>query len=269
MIENGLRLAIERDEFRVFYQPIKSAHSEETVGFEALLRWRRPNLPDIPPGEFIPIAEETGPHRRDRRLGSRTRLRRHRQELGEPARRGQLFAGPARIVRRGRRRAQVPGQVRSCRQPPGNRGHGIVPHQRQPARRRAIAAAQGDGRPHFAGRFRHRLFQLELPRTISVRQHQDRPLLHSEAHQREETRATVRAIIELASSFGMTTIAEGIETRAQLRAVVELGCAEAQGYLFSEPKPLDEIVWLTSLERSAAANAERTPTRSSRRLGRA
>ncbi len=60
MIENGLRLAIERDELRLFYQPIKSAHSEETVGFEALLRWRRPDLPDIPPGEFIPIAEETG-----------------------------------------------------------------------------------------------------------------------------------------------------------------------------------------------------------------
>ncbi len=65
----------------------------------------------------------------------------------------------------------------------------------------------------------------------------------------------------------MTTIAEGIETRAQLRAVAELGCAEAQGYLFSEPKPLDEIMLLTSLERSSAANAERTPIRSARRLG--
>jgi EAL domain-containing protein (putative c-di-GMP-specific phosphodiesterase class I) len=79
---------------------------------------------------------------------------------------------------------------------------------------------------------------------------------------REETRATVRAIIELASSFGMTTIAEGIETRAQLRAVAQLGCAEAQGYLFSEPKPLDEIMRLTSLERSAASKVARTPIRS-------
>jgi len=78
---------------------------------------------------------------------------------------------------------------------------------------------------------------------------------------REGTRATVRAIIELAQSFGMTTIAEGIETRAQLQAVAELGCAEAQGYLFSEPKPLDEIMRLTSLERSAASNAARISAR--------
>ena len=79
---------------------------------------------------------------------------------------------------------------------------------------------------------------------------------------REETRATVRAIIELASSFGMTTIAEGIETRAQLRAVAQLGCAEAQGHLFSEPKPLDEIMRLTFLERSAALKVAPTPIRS-------
>ena len=65
---------------------------------------------------------------------------------------------------------------------------------------------------------------------------------------REQTRATVRAIVDLASSFGMTTIAEGVETDAQLRMIAELGCDEAQGYLFSEPKPLEEIMRLTALE---------------------
>ncbi len=60
----------------------------------------------------------------------------------------------------------------------------------------------------------------------------------------------------------MTTIAEGIETRAQLRAVAELGCAEAQGFLFSEPKPLDEIMLLTSLERSSALKTPLAPIRS-------
>ena len=70
---------------------------------------------------------------------------------------------------------------------------------------------------------------------------------------REATRATVRAIIELASSFGMTTIAEGVETRAQLATVVELGCAEAQGFLFGKPKPLDEVLAFAALERDGAA----------------
>jgi EAL domain-containing protein (putative c-di-GMP-specific phosphodiesterase class I) len=63
----------------------------------------------------------------------------------------------------------------------------------------------------------------------------------------------VRAIIELASSFGMTTIAEGVETRAQLATVVELGCVEAQGFLFGEPKRLDEVLALAALERGGAA----------------
>ena len=79
---------------------------------------------------------------------------------------------------------------------------------------------------------------------------------------RKETRATVRAIIELAQSFGMTTIAEGIETRAQLRAVAQLGCDEAQGFLFSEPRPFEEIMRLTSLERPAASSLAPTPMRS-------
>jgi EAL domain-containing protein (putative c-di-GMP-specific phosphodiesterase class I) len=70
---------------------------------------------------------------------------------------------------------------------------------------------------------------------------------------REATRATVRAIIELASSFGMTTIAEGVETRAQLAMVVELGCAEAQGFLFGEPKRLEDTLALAALERRGAA----------------
>jgi EAL domain-containing protein (putative c-di-GMP-specific phosphodiesterase class I) len=74
---------------------------------------------------------------------------------------------------------------------------------------------------------------------------------------REATRATVRAIIELASSFGMTTIAEGVETRAQLATVVELGCAEAQGFLFGEPKRLEEVLALAALERSGTAAPHR------------
>jgi EAL domain-containing protein (putative c-di-GMP-specific phosphodiesterase class I) len=74
---------------------------------------------------------------------------------------------------------------------------------------------------------------------------------------REQTRATVRAIIELAASFGMTSIAEGVETRAQLAAVVELGCAEAQGYLFSEAKPLEEALALAALEGASGAPRQR------------
>ena len=52
----------------------------------------------------------------------------------------------------------------------------------------------------------------------------------------------IRAITTLASSLGMVTVAEGVETLAQLEEVGQLGCCEAQGFYFSEPKPIAEIV---------------------------
>lgn len=59
-LETDLRLAIERQELRLHYQPIVSATTNQIVGFEALLRWYHPSRGLIPPAEFIPIAEETG-----------------------------------------------------------------------------------------------------------------------------------------------------------------------------------------------------------------
>ncbi len=59
-IETDLRRAIERQEFRVFYQPILSLSTRKIIGFEALLRWQHPQRGLVPPIEFIPTAEETG-----------------------------------------------------------------------------------------------------------------------------------------------------------------------------------------------------------------
>ena len=60
LLEHDLRNAISRDELRLVYQPQKSIESGQVVGFEALLRWRHPTRGDVPPAEFIPLAEDTG-----------------------------------------------------------------------------------------------------------------------------------------------------------------------------------------------------------------
>ena len=59
-LETDLRRAVERQEFRLHYQPIVSLKTNRITGFEALVRWEHPNRGTIHPAEFIPVAEETG-----------------------------------------------------------------------------------------------------------------------------------------------------------------------------------------------------------------
>lgn len=59
-IENGLRKALENDEFEIYYQPVIEFSSSKIIGAEALLRWHNPDFENLYPDEFIPIAEESG-----------------------------------------------------------------------------------------------------------------------------------------------------------------------------------------------------------------
>ena len=60
MIEKQLRKALEKDEFELYYQPIMNLKTNEIVAVESLLRWNNETLGQVPPDDFIPIAEETG-----------------------------------------------------------------------------------------------------------------------------------------------------------------------------------------------------------------
>lgn len=59
-IDNALRRALERHQFNLVYQPQLSLDTNQIVGFEALIRWNHPQFGNIPPDEFIPIAESNG-----------------------------------------------------------------------------------------------------------------------------------------------------------------------------------------------------------------
>ena len=78
-LESRLRQAVANDELELHFQPFFDLKTAEVLGAEALLRWGHPELGLIPPGEFIPIAELSGPHRPDRRVGAADGLRRGAQ----------------------------------------------------------------------------------------------------------------------------------------------------------------------------------------------
>ena len=244
--EKELRLAIEADEITVHYQPIFELVADGPPlldGFEALARWRHPTRGLLSPDQFIGLAEETG---LIDALGDAVMLKALRQLQAWPDRRLSMAINVS--VRQFLRPAFAAKVISRLVE------FGIEPHRlcleitesqmmENPRRALAIlaelrAAGTEIAIDDFGTGFSSMAYVRDLPATLLKI---DKLFVAGLPHSPRDV-AVVTAILQLAHSLGMRTVAEGVETVEQLATLRELGSNFAQGYLLGRPLPPEKII---------------------------
>ncbi|HZH29614.1 MAG TPA: EAL domain-containing protein [Pyrinomonadaceae bacterium] len=242
-LENDLRRALERQEFRVHYQPILTLKTGELAGFEALVRWERPDRGMVSPMDFIPLAEETGmivP------LGlwvleeACAQLR--EWQMASPANRALTMS--VNLSGKQLAHTDVAEQVQDvlsrtnldARHLKLEITESVVMENAESAAgvlARLRSLGVGLSIDDFGTGYSSLSYLHRFPvNTLKV----DRSFV-SRMTSGDENLEIVRTIVTLARNLGMDVVAEGIETGEQLAQLKALKCEYGQGYFFA--KPLD------------------------------
>jgi diguanylate cyclase (GGDEF)-like protein/PAS domain S-box-containing protein len=249
-LESSLNRALERNEFRLLYQPIVSLSDFSMVGVEALVRWEHPERGLIGPGEFIPLLEETGiivPVGRWILEAACAQLREwHDQGLG----------GLELSVNLSPRQVADPGFVGMLERALEVSGLRTSYLRLEITENLFLqdlpGAEQRLGLLHEAG---YRLSLDDFGTGFSAMNYLRRLPFHHLKIDRTflagipkvvEDTALVQGIIHMADTLGIQTVAEGVETADQADVLRWLGCPEAQGFGFSRPVPAQEIARMIS-----------------------
>lgn len=246
-LETDLRLAIERHEFRVHYQPIVSLASGGIVGCEALIRWKHPARGLVSPMEFMPLAEETGLVIWIDRwvLGEASRQTRLWQESAAGDR---LFSISVNLSGKQLLQPRLVEYVAETLD-----GVRLDPATVKLEITESVVMENADTAAEILRRLRGIGVQLLIDDFgtgySSLSYLQRFPFTTLKIDQsfvrgmKGEDRNTeiVRTIIELAGKLGMDVIAEGVETEEHLGVLRGVRCGYGQGYLFSRPVDADSM----------------------------
>jgi diguanylate cyclase (GGDEF)-like protein len=256
-LEYDLRKALVANEFELHYQPVVNLARNEITGFEALIRWRHPKDGLVPPGLFVPLAEEIGfmvP------LGE--------WALREACKTAVKWPGELTIsVNLSPSQFRSPGLVQTVSAALATSG--------LPARRLELEITEkalvGDSAATLATLYKLREAGVGIAMDDFGTGYSSLNYLQSFPFDRIKIDRSfildildgvgslniVRAVTAMAKGLGMTTIAEGVETQDQLDAVRSEGCTEMQGFLFSQAVPAEAVEQLLS-RRGIAAVPEAT-----------
>lgn len=238
LLKNALRKALEHDQFFIEYQPKLNLLTGEIVGMEALVRWKHPELGRIPPGEFIPLAEETGLIVPLGKWILKTSCKQNKiwQEKGFK---------PIPI--------SVNVSIRQLKDPKFVQKVKLILEETElsPQFLELEVTESIFGDIHNAASILQSLRELGIQISIddfgtgysslSYIKHLPIDILKVDAsfiqdiHKNEESKAIVKAIITLADTIGIKVIAEGIELQDHVKELKYSGCMLGQGYYFSKP----------------------------------
>ncbi|MRW91961.1 EAL domain-containing protein [Duganella sp. FT80W] len=236
---NALRYAVERDQLRVVYQPQVSLKSGRVVGAEALLRWSTPELGAVSPVEFIPAAEESGLIIPIGEWVLRQAVRQARVWLDAGLPPLVMAVNLSAIQFRS---ADLPSRVAQILYE-----EGLPPEYLELELTEGVALQDPQGAINTMTQLHDRGIRMSIDdfgtgfSSLShLKKFKVYKLKIDQSFVRDistdaEDKAIVSAIINMARSLGLTTIAEGVETVEQLDFLREQLCDEIQGYHFSKP----------------------------------
>lgn len=245
-----LRQALVRDEFRLVFQPSVEMRTGRIVAVEALLRWQHPERGEVMPGEFIPVAEGLGMIRRiDEWVMQATCAQIQAWDVaGVPPIRvavnvsARWFGHPAFVdgVSRALDSRKLPAQrlLLEITESAMLRLGDATARTMQTLASMGIEVAIDDFGTGYSS-----MAYLKLPAVAYLKI--DRSFITGLPASANDA-AITEAMLVMAKSLGLTTIAEGIETEAQHDFLLRAGCNEGQGYLYSYPLRPDEIQRLLS-----------------------
>ncbi len=243
-LENALRRVLELDQLQLHFQPQMALENGRIIGVEALLRWQHPEMGTIPPGDFIPVAEESGLILPIGEWVLRSAVRQMKAWMD---------AGLAPMVMAVNlsavqfRQANLPELVTQILDefelPPHCLELELTEGVAMDNPLSAIAVMNdlhargirmsiddfGTGYSSLSYLKRFKVYKLKIDQSF-VRDISTDP----------EDAAIVEAIIGLSKSLGLQTIAEGVETAEQLAFLRSKGCHEVQGYFFARPMPAEQ-----------------------------
>ena len=245
-LENDLRSALERDEFRVHYQPLVLLETGQVVGMEALVRWEHPQNGLVTPNQFIPVAEETGmiDHIGEKVLREACRQLRGWQE--------RYPYSPPLIIGVNLSAKQLQDTDLVDKVEKTLRETGLEPEWLTLEVTENILVDEAEGHVDSLAKLRNLgvrfaiddfgtgYSSLSYLKRLPAGQLKIDGSFVERVTEATEDEVLLRGVIEIAHGLNLSVTAEGVETVEQAALLEHLGCDLAQGQYFSKPLPAEE-----------------------------